>query len=527
MNVINNVVTPNKTSAFADMGVYKTNALPIASTTVNTTDTFEHQESETKKAKNKKLIIAGVAIGAAAITAIAYRKNISEFVKKIVNKRPQNVDNIEDKAKNALKDVIDNSEPVKLAEEAAETVKETIKDVAEAVKPAEIIENAAQTAQEVIKEAAGAPKVAEVVENAAEAVKDAVQNSNAAENAKQVAKDTAIGVASTVAATVIATEAAVKTVQAKNEQNTEIKHETPVEVKADIPVEIIVTEEPVEEAPAVAVDETPAEIEENQIKIATEEPEDIEPAVVTDEAQVEVKNEVPVEESKLEVKKAKTTGAVKNLSQIAGKEVADAIRKIDEKYGNIEKEIKEGLLHTYKNTRGEDVYKHGILFHGANSIGKEAAIENFVQSLSKAGYEIKEVPRIKNTDVQTICDVIHEYVEESEKLFNETQKRTAIVIRDLDVVAPYGSEVATKLAKEIKHGGTKSFAIIMEGENEQKISPQIRRDGTANSGHILCRPTLEDSKETWEKHLELIDTLGGSTKRNLLIEANAALEELK
>lgn len=34
MNVINNVVIANKTSAFADMGVYKTNALPIASTTV-------------------------------------------------------------------------------------------------------------------------------------------------------------------------------------------------------------------------------------------------------------------------------------------------------------------------------------------------------------------------------------------------------------------------------------------------------------------------------------------------------------
>lgn len=90
MNVIDNIgkITSNN----IDVKNKNTVPSPVVKLPESKTDTFEKQTAP-KKAINKKLIIAGVAFGAAAITAFAFRKNIASVINKALKPSVSGIEN--------------------------------------------------------------------------------------------------------------------------------------------------------------------------------------------------------------------------------------------------------------------------------------------------------------------------------------------------------------------------------------------------------------------------------------------------
>lgn len=90
MNVIDNIgkITSNN----IDVKNKSTMPSPVAKLPESKPDTFEKQTAP-KKTINKKLIIAGVAFGAAAITAFAFRKNIASVINKAVKPSVSGIEN--------------------------------------------------------------------------------------------------------------------------------------------------------------------------------------------------------------------------------------------------------------------------------------------------------------------------------------------------------------------------------------------------------------------------------------------------
>lgn len=171
---------------------------------------------------------------------------------------------------------------------------------------------------------------------------------------------------------------------------------------------------------------------------------------------------------------------------------------------------------------------NGVVFAGADSVGKETTIENFIKTLSDNGFEIKRAQRVGNNTVfEDIACEIENYMNEAEELFKNTQKRTAIVVRDADRIAKE-RKIATEevysvisVLQDCEYAIERGYTLVLEAVNYSDIDRSLKRSGRVDE-FMLCRPRLEESKQIWKKHLEVLE------KRNngiLKKEAIAVLQE--
>lgn len=171
---------------------------------------------------------------------------------------------------------------------------------------------------------------------------------------------------------------------------------------------------------------------------------------------------------------------------------------------------------------------NGVVFAGADSMGKETTIENFIKTLSDNDFEIKRVQRAGSSSVfEDIACEIENYMDEAEELFKKTQKRTAIVVRDVDRIAKERTKATEQVhsvvnaLQDCEYATKRGYTLVLEAVNRSDIDKSLKRYGRVDE-FMLCRPSAEESKQIWEKHLEVLEKLNNGILKK---EAIAVLQE--
>lgn len=179
------------------------------------------------------------------------------------------------------------------------------------------------------------------------------------------------------------------------------------------------------------------------------------------------------------------------------------------------------ITHTEKyNT----TYFNGLTFFGPDSLNKQAVKEGFIKELADAGYEIDRIPTLKEASRSEIGEKIETAVLTAKERFQNYGKRTAIVISELDKLAPDREstgivDVARPLISHIQHCGEKGFTVIGDAYNIHKIDKAVARAGRF-SMHIYTKPLESEPVSTWKKYIEFIkDYAPKNRQENLIIEA--------
>lgn len=187
----------------------------------------------------------------------------------------------------------------------------------------------------------------------------------------------------------------------------------------------------------------------------------------------------------------------------------------------------EKLINNAKEFLIDDVEKageasaNGICFYGPNSINKENALKEFLGSLKKAGYKIEQTPRESEATIPEIGEAIQKYMREAEERFKTTKQRTAIVIRDLDKIAPdrrltnqRGVFGALTTVQDCRKRG---YVWISEAVDIRKIDPALLRGGRMEH-QIIVTPSIQDSPTVWKEYTELVKGFREGTKKDMLLK---------
>lgn len=195
---------------------------------------------------------------------------------------------------------------------------------------------------------------------------------------------------------------------------------------------------------------------------------------------------------------SKTYSALKNTIQTREKNVTS-----DLEYA------KKALITDVNSTDAWNT--NGICFFGPNSRAKEEAITSFVGELAEAGYEIKHTPRANSTDFNSIYNTLCGYIREAKSLFQREKKRTAIVIRDLDQLAPRdSSEVPTSITGLLKahgeHTKEKGLLFVTEAVNAKKVDQAVIRPGRMDT-KLLIKPFDDEAMTLKKEYLDILQSL--------------------
>ncbi len=164
----------------------------------------------------------------------------------------------------------------------------------------------------------------------------------------------------------------------------------------------------------------------------------------------------------------------------------------------------KSLITDVESKTGPDV--NGICFYGPDCKGKEEMLGGFVKRLSDAGYEIKHTPRASQADNETIGNALYDMIEGAKNLFKKENKRTAIVVRDLDKLAPdnSGMERVTSIMKRYtEHAKEKGYVIVSEAQDITNVDSAVRRIGRMEE-KILVKPLASDPIQAHKKYGELL-----------------------
>ena len=165
---------------------------------------------------------------------------------------------------------------------------------------------------------------------------------------------------------------------------------------------------------------------------------------------------------------------------------------------------------------GLDVGARGICFFGPDSIGKEKAIEDFIKILEDGGYKIDRIPRADEMEKMELAGFISKKINEAENLFKETKQRTALIVRDMDVLGtdrtktPEGFNPVVSALLSTENCDQKGFAWVWEAKTPKVVDPALLRSGRTDA-YVLALPDENEGIEAWKGVQELI-------KDNKLIE---------
>ena len=229
----------------------------------------------------------------------------------------------------------------------------------------------------------------------------------------------------------------------------------------------------------------------------------------------------------LKTKKPAVENIIKNEVVEGGKEkIAEKANEIIETIKPVDKPVdkvvnaQENRINIVKDfllpKDGLDVGARGICFFGPDSTGKEKAIEDFVKILEDGGYKIDKIPRADEMEKMELAGFISKKINEAENLFKETKQRTALIVRDMDVLgldrtkAPEGFNPVVSALLSTENCDQKGFAWVWEAKNPKVVDPALLRPGRTDA-YILALPNQDEGIEAWKSVQELI-------KDNKLIE---------
>ncbi len=165
---------------------------------------------------------------------------------------------------------------------------------------------------------------------------------------------------------------------------------------------------------------------------------------------------------------------------------------------------------------------NSVSFFGPDSANKTMIKEGLVKELSGAGYQIERMPELKDSSIEEIGLKIDKAIRGAKKRFETTGKRTAIVINELDKIAPDRQKTgiykaARPLLNYLQDCGKQGFTVVADEYSLSAIDPAVSRRGRF-SLHILTEPLENESKEIWQKYLDFINEFANPKDREELVK---------
>lgn len=171
---------------------------------------------------------------------------------------------------------------------------------------------------------------------------------------------------------------------------------------------------------------------------------------------------------------------------------------------------------------------NGLGIEGPDSIGKEEAIKDILDSLEEAGYVIDKIPRVGDTNIRVVCQSIYDSIKKAEARFKETKQHTAIVVRDIDKIARERTKFheynAISPLSSFENCSDRGYSWIGIAEAFTDVDGAVTRGGRMEH-FIFCRPSIKDSKEVWEKYTKALEIFRTEKLKQVLLED--AAEKMK
>lgn len=179
--------------------------------------------------------------------------------------------------------------------------------------------------------------------------------------------------------------------------------------------------------------------------------------------------------------------------------------------------VYEGFL------REDSHWPNGVIYYGPNCKAKENAITDLIKFLEKEGWDIKRSPIFDESKAEPTIErgnycynyarqLIDTFIE-AEENYQNTGKRTAVVVRKLDTFteprqAPEGengiyrakSEFVDEMLATIEKLRQNGCTWITDCESLGNIDSALGRTGRIDL-KVPIRSLQEDSKKIWEEYL--------------------------
>ncbi len=172
----------------------------------------------------------------------------------------------------------------------------------------------------------------------------------------------------------------------------------------------------------------------------------------------------------------------------------------------------------------------GIGFYGPKSKAKEETFEKFINDLADNEYKIVRIPTIKEATLSEIEKSIYKTIKQAENEFKITGKRTAFVVRDLDILTDRQDEQVNGLSvigelRETENCKKRGFAWVWDAQDAKNVDSPLRK---RTAEIILISPCEQDTPETINQFVDYVNKRNfGQEYKNKLVEYAKKLLENK
>ena len=175
-------------------------------------------------------------------------------------------------------------------------------------------------------------------------------------------------------------------------------------------------------------------------------------------------------------------------------------------------EIKKAINSLADNSKSAE----SLGLYGPHSKAKTNLIKNFIQSLKKLDVSIVAVS-ITDKSANSISQDLHSIINDSRVKFEQTHKKTAIFIQNIDMLNEkndYQYSDAISQIQKLEHSKQQGIIWIWSAKDKDNVDSSLLR---RTNDLILVQPSKEDSKQTWFDYLALIDKMPKTSKRTALM----------
>ena len=149
---------------------------------------------------------------------------------------------------------------------------------------------------------------------------------------------------------------------------------------------------------------------------------------------------------------------------------------------------------------------NGAMVYGPSSRGKEKLFEELVQELADADYKIVRMPFGKEATVTEVDRAFYKAIEEAEAHYKATKQYTAIIVRDMNKLAPdrniNNPEIASSLF-ETNKCAQRGYVWLSEAKTLDGLDPAPIRGGRIE-WKMPAKPLPDEPIDVWDEYIDIV-----------------------